>query len=96
MKNENLILVRQVCEIHKVEWTFIESLTDNGLLNIQIIEQEWYLPKEELAVLEKWMRLHFDLEIGIDSLDVVADLLNKIDALQKESRTLRNRLNLYE
>ena len=96
MKNENLILVKQVCEFHEVEWNFFERLTDNGLLHVQIIEQEWYLPKDELATLEKWMRLHFDLEIGIDSLDVVADLLEKIDALQKESRTLRTRLNLYE
>lgn len=96
MKIENLILVKQVCEFHEVEWTFIETLTDKGLLHVEIIEQEWYLPKDELATLEKWMRLHFDLEIGIDSLDVVADLLNKIDALQKESRTLRTRLNLYE
>ena len=96
MKIENLILVRQVCEFHEVEWTFIERLTDNGLLHVQIIEQEWYLPKDELATLEKWIRLHFDLEIGIDSLDVVADLLDKISELQKESRTLRTRLNLYE
>jgi hypothetical protein len=96
MKIENLILVKQVCEFHEVERTFIETLTNNGLLHVEIIEQEWYLPKEELVVLEKWIRLHFDLEIGIDSLDVVADLLEKINELQKESRTLRTRLNLYE
>lgn len=96
MEINNLILVRQVCEIHEVEWRFIESLTEKGLLKIQIIETEWYIPIDELTVLEKWMRLHYDLEIGMESLDIVADLLDKIDHLQKESRTLRTRLNLYE
>ncbi len=96
MEISNLILVRQVCEIHEVEWRFIESLSENGMLNIQIIEKEWYISRAELAVLEKWIRLHYDLDIGIDSLDVVADLLEKISELQKETRSLRTRLNLYE
>lgn len=96
MEISNLILVRQVCEIHEVEWRFIESLSEKGLLKIQVIETEWYIPMDELTVLEKWMRLHYDLEIGMESLDIVADLLDKIDHLQKESRTLRTRLNLYE
>ena len=56
MEINNLILVRQVCEIHEVEWRFIESLSEKGLLKIQIIETEWYIPMDELRVLEKWMR----------------------------------------
>ncbi|MEZ4805825.1 MAG: chaperone modulator CbpM [Bacteroidia bacterium] len=46
--------------------------------------------------LEKILRLHRDLNVNIEALDVVLNLLNKIDELQLEVNQLNNRLRLHE
>ncbi|KDN54518.1 hypothetical protein FEM21_22410 [Flavobacterium seoulense] len=40
--------------------------------------------------------MHQDLEVNIEGIDVVLNLLQKIDALQTELLQVRNRLLLYE
>ena len=40
--------------------------------------------------------MHQELDVTIEGIDVVFNLLQKIDALQKELTALKNRLNLYE
>lgn len=43
-------------------------------------------------VLEKYIHLHYDLDINLEGLDAVAHLLNQIQVLQVEVRQLRNEL----
>ena len=40
--------------------------------------------------------MHQELDVNIEGIDVVFNLLQKIDTLQKELTALKNRLNLYE
>ncbi len=96
MNPEELIAAEELCEKYKVEYTFIRSLSDSGLLEVVTIEQREYVPCDKMGDFEKLLRLHYDLEINIEGLEAIQNLLDQIKKLQKKNRVLRNRLNLYE
>ena len=96
MQTEHLVLVRDFCVYHNVEITFVETLAANDLIQTTTIEQTLYVEPAQLLQLEKFVRLHRDLNIHTDDLDVVADLLDRMETLQSEVVTLQNRLRFYE
>ena len=96
MKTEELILLEQVCSHYQVEVCFVNSLSDFGLIEIMPIEQAYYIHTDEISNLEKMIRMHHDLQVNMEGIDVAFNLLQKIDALQIELNMLRNRLRLYE
>lgn len=96
MDLKEYISITEFCQSHHVEYSFINSLNEHGLLEIIIIEEDEYITKEQLRDLEKIMRLHYDLEINLPGIDAINHLLGKVSELQQEVRILRNRLKLYE
>ncbi|MBD2699708.1 chaperone modulator CbpM [Spirosoma sp. BT702] len=96
MQTTHLISVREFCRHHHIEITFVESLADNGLIETTIVEQIRYVEPEQLTRLEKFVRLHQDLSIHVDDLDVVSDLLDRVESLQEQVLHLQNRLFFYE
>jgi len=91
-----LIAVSEFCTYHQVEYTFIRSLSEAGLVEIQVVEQETYIPETELQKLERMVRLHNELEINVAGIEAITHLLQRMEDIQEEIRTLRNRLNRYE
>ena len=55
-----------------------------------------YLLLEQLPELEKYTRLYYDLEITPKGIDVINHLLERMEEMKKEIKTLRAQLNLYE
>lgn len=96
MQAPALISVYDFCVHHHVEVTFVETLAHNGLIETTIVEQLVYIQPEQLTRLEKFVRLHQDLAIHADDLDVVSDLLDRLESLQQKVMTLQNRLVFYE
>ena len=96
MQNENLITIRKFCVSHNLEHSFIDELGRHGLIEITSIEEENYLDREQLPELEKFTRLYADLGINIEGIGAVQHLLQKVEAMQTEIRTLKYRLNIYE
>lgn len=96
MQTEPLISVRDFCVHHHIEVTFIHTLANNGLIETTTIEQTTYVHPEQVGLLEKFVRLHQDLHIHPDDLDVVSDLLERVERLQQEVHQIRNRLIFYE
>lgn len=94
--DKGYIRITEICKWYKIERTFIQSLHEHGLVQIIEIEQEEVLTPEQIADVEKMIRMHYDLEINIEGIDVVYNLLNQVSDLQGEVRTLRNRLKKYE
>lgn len=96
MDNNQYILVREFCHYHHVQYSFINSLCDHGLLELTIIEDDEYLEPDQVRELERFTRLHYDLEINVQGLDAINHLLSRVSQLQNEVRTLQNRLKRYE
>jgi len=42
------------------------------------------------------MRLHYELDVNFEGLDIINNLLNRIDELKQDISRLKNRLEFYE
>ena len=95
METNNLILIEQLCIHHNIEFSFINTLQEFGLIEVIIIEDNKYLANEKIKDVEKMMRLHFELDINMEGIDAISNLLQQIDNLQKELISAKNKLRLY-
>ncbi|MBV8388497.1 MAG: chaperone modulator CbpM [Mucilaginibacter sp.] len=91
-----LISTTEFCTWHQVEHSFIHSLGDAGLIEITVVEEDEFIPETQIQRLEKMVRLHHDLDINLAGIEAITHLLDRVEVLHREMRTLRNRLNLYE
>jgi len=83
----------ELVKIYNIEITFFDELVDYGLLNIQIENNIQYLMYEDLPNLEKFANWHYDLEINLPGLEVIHNMLKKLDALNRRNRELMNKLS---
>ncbi|MGZ3757007.1 MAG: chaperone modulator CbpM [Mucilaginibacter sp.] len=96
MTTEQLIAANDFCVYHEVEYTFIDSLQQAGLVSVTVIDQTTYIPETELQKLERMIRLHNELEINVPGIEAVTHLLQRVEELQGTLQQLKNRLRLYE
>lgn len=96
MKNDNWIQLQTISSHYQVELSFFSNLHDLGLIEIEIMEQSPYVHENQMHNLERMIRLHHELEVNPEGIDVVFNLLQKIEHLQKDLLAAQNRLRLYE
>lgn len=96
MQNEHLIPADKVCTQHNIELSFISRLHENGLIEITTVEETKFIPEEHLSELEKLIRLHYELDVNLEGIEVITHLLQRIEILQDELKGTKNRLRLYE
>lgn len=96
MSKPNLILIEPLCIHYEVELSFFQSLDSVGLIDITVVENTYYIQEEKISDVEKMVRLHHDLNLNLEAIDVVFNLLNQIDTLQEELTEAKNRLRVYE
>ena len=95
MENENLISITEFCRYHHIDSDFIQLLEQNGLIETTVVQQTVYVQTDDLGQLEKFVRLHQELNIPAENLDIVSHLLNRMENLQHEINQLKNRLGFY-
>ncbi len=83
----------ELVRIYNIEITFFDELVDYGLLNIQIEDDIHYLMYEDLPDLEKFSNWYYDLEVNLPGLEVIHNMLKKLDALNRRNRELMNKLS---
>lgn len=93
---QNLIAITTLCSHYEIEVSFFDALHQMGLIHIEIIEQDRYLHQDQIGEFEKIVRLHNELNVNLEGIDVVLHLLEKEKRLQHELIALKNRLRLYE
>lgn len=91
MKKDDLIPAKDFCIYNNIEYSFISSLEESGLISITSVEHSSYIPADEVHKLEKFVRLHYDLDINLEGIETINHLLEKIENMQKEILHLRNR-----
>lgn len=96
MEQRKLISATEFCAIHNVEVSFIQSLGETGLIEIETIEETSFIQINQLPQLERMVRLHNELDINIEGIDTINNLLTHILELQDEVMMLRNRLRFFE
>ena len=93
---KKLVPVNEFCTNHQIEISFIRSLQETGLIEITTIEETAYIPATQLQELERIVRLFYELDINLEGIETINHLLQRINHMQNEITTLRNRLRLYE
>ena len=96
MSKEKLILINQLCTHYQVEMSLFSELHEFGIIEILTIENSNFIHEDKISVVEKVVRMQKDLNINLEGVDTVLNLLDKINDLQTELNTLKNRLRLYE
>jgi len=96
METRDLILIEHFCTNHEIEFSFIDSLHQFGLIEVVMYEDNKYLHQEQLNEVEKMMRMHYELDINMEGIDVISHLLKRINSLQKELIETQNKLRLYD
>lgn len=95
MKNNELIQLTLFCLHHQVDRSLILSLSEIGLIEIVVINHEHYLSNQEMTRIERLIRLHNELGINLEGIDVIDGLLNQIKSLQEELIRAKNRAETF-
>lgn len=96
MNEKPLISTQTLCLQYNIEISFVDALNRMGLIQIEIIEQKQFIHQDQISDLEKIIRLHNELNVNLEGIDVVFNLLKKERELRNELIVLKNRLRLYE
>jgi len=96
MADEDLISVETFCTQHNIEVSFVMQLQQSGLIQTRMRHQSIFVPVDALPVLEKIIRLYYDLDINLEGVETILHLLDRMDTMRSEMMTLKNRLRQYE
>ena len=96
METDQLIAADKFCTYYNVEYTFVESLEEIGLLETVFVQETQFIHIPELHKIERMLRLHDDLEINAEGIGAVHTLLDQMEQMKREIINLKNRLRFYE
>ena len=92
MKQEDLVPAKDFCINHNIEYSFISSLQSSGLITVTSIKRSSFIHADEMPKLEKFVRLHYDLDINLEGIETINHLLEKIEEMQREIVHLKNKI----
>jgi chaperone modulatory protein CbpM len=96
MSDEEIISLETFCSFYQVERNFVETLESHGLITFSYQENQRFILRDDVAELEKYSRMYYELNINVPGIDALNHLLEKIKQLQQEAERLRARLRIYE
>ncbi len=95
MQND-LIIISDYCDCCHIEPDFVMMLGENGLIDVEVKDDVSCFPASQLAEMERYTHLYYDLSINIAGIDAICHLLERIENMQNEIRQLENKLRFYE
>ncbi len=90
------IPVQQFCFHYNIPRSFIDSLTEMELVNVVEVDNDRHISVNDIAHIEKLMRLHYELNVNLEGLDIINNLIKQIQTLERELHRLRNKIEFYE
>lgn len=96
MAKEKYILLRTFCERSQIEDSFVHELYEYGLVRVKREQDSFFIEEDEISEIEKMFRLHNDLGINLEGLDVIKQMLERMRKLEMEMDLLQKKLKLYE
>jgi hypothetical protein len=96
MDNREFITAQTLCTSYNIELSFLDALHTMQLIEIKVVEQSQVVHHDQIGELERIIRLHKELNLNLEGIDVVLNLLEKEQELRNEVIALQNRLRLYE
>lgn len=91
-----LITIIEYCKSSTIDFEFVSLLSEEGLIEIQLVSGEEFIPLDQLPLIEKYARWYYEMEINLAGIDALHHLVAKVRRLKNEIDDLENRLRLYE
>lgn len=88
----NRISCEEYIKLYKIDADFLYSLEEAGLLFFETEEDVKYIFYDDLPRVERLSHWHYELDVNIPGLEVIEDLLQKMENLRTENRRLAQEL----
>jgi chaperone modulatory protein CbpM len=96
MQSEDMIMLDEFCASHQVDISFVRSLEEHGLIETITVNETICVRDNDLSKLEQIVRLYEELNVNPEGIDVINNLLQRIEEMQNEIKGLKNKLSFYE
>jgi len=93
---KELISIYKICDSYQIPNSFFEELQNFDLIPVYNENDEVLIEAAAIPKVEKILRLHYDLHINLEGIEVIFNLLQQIEELHNEIGNLKRRLRLYE
>lgn len=90
------ITIDIICQHYEIEPSFVQRLNDLGLIEFVTDGNVLCIEKNQINHIDKILRLHHQLKINPEGIDVVFNLLQKIDQLEQSLLSAENKLSVIE
>lgn len=91
-----LIIIDEYCSQNEIQPEFLFRLKEVGLIEFFEQNNEYYIYLSQLGDLDRYVRWHYELSINAEGIDVIQNLMNKIDDMQREILHLKEVIRLLE
>ena len=92
----NYIKIKEFCTYTEIEDSFITDLSEEGILKIEIIDDEPFVEEGTIPDLEMFSRWHYDLGINLEGIDAMRHMLQRMNQMKSELEDLRRKLVFYD
>ena len=91
-----LIIIDELLKNSRIEPSFIVLLRNEGLIDITIIEGKQYIHESQLSDIEKFANMYYELSINVEGIDVIHNLLKKMNSMEHELYELRKLMHYHK
>lgn len=91
-----LIIIEEYCKNSRIDSSFVSLLINEGLIDVQVADGQMYLYESQLAELDRFANLYYDLSVNVEGIDIIHNLLKKMENMEKELYILRKRLHVHD
>ena len=89
MPTVNRIRIEEYCNFYQVEISFIQALNASGLISLEEEATQYFIDYDQIPAIEKFSRMHYEMAINMEGIEVIQDLLQKISVMQQEINLLK-------
>ena len=90
------ITVEEFADFHQVTTELIKQFADFGLVRIQQVERQYCIDPEQMERCERAIRIHKDLGVNMEGVEIILDMRDKYSEMQKELLRLRHQIKKHE
>ncbi len=96
MAAQKLIAVKAFCSYHEINDEVFFEFESRNLIHLVKEKRSYYIPYNQLPLAEKLIRLHLQLGINLEGLEVILPLLERLQSQEDNLQKLAKQVNFYK
>ncbi len=93
---ENYISIKKLAQFHNISEKTLQEFADYGIFEIHIIQNEPCIQPDKLSRYERAIRLYRDLGVNKEGIEIIMEMRDKLENLQKEVNKLHRQLYKFD